>query len=44
MNEAICNEQGIDKEAYKKSFKNEHDFLYIDKPKKIAKRNFYGEL
>ena len=27
-NEAICNEQGLDKEAYKRSFKNEHDFLY----------------
>ena len=28
-NEAICNEQGIDKEAYKKSFKNEHVFFCI---------------
>ena len=43
-NEAICNEHGLDKEAYKRSLKNEHDFLYIDKPRKIAKRNFYGEL
>ena len=43
-NEAICNEQGIYKEAYKKSFKNEHDFFNIDKPRKIVKRNFYGEL
>ena len=43
-NEAICNEHGLDKEAYKRSFKNEYDFLYIDKPRKIAKRNFYGEL
>ena len=42
-NVAICNEQGLDKEAYKRSFENEHDFLYIDKPRKIAKRNFYGE-
>ena len=25
-NESICNEHGIDKEAYKRSFKNEHDF------------------
>ena len=31
-NEAICNEHGLDKEAYKRSFKNEtdFDFLYID--------------
>ena len=43
-NEAICNEHRIDKETYKRSFKNEYDFLYIDKPRKIAKRNFYGEL
>ena len=39
-NESICNEHGIDKEACKRSFKNEYDFLYIDKPRKIAKRNF----
>ena len=43
-NEAICNENGLDKEADKRSFKNEYDCLYIDKPRKIAKRNFYGEL
>ena len=43
-NEAICNEHRIDKEEYKRSFKNEYDFLYIDKPRKIAKWNFYGEL
>ena len=41
---AICNEQGLDKEAYKRRFEKEHHFLYIDKPRKIAKRNFYGEL
>ena len=43
-NEAICNEHGLDKEAYDSRFKNEYDFLYIDKPRKIAKRNFYVEL
>ena len=43
-NETICNEHRIGKEANKKSFKNEYDFLYIDKPRKIAKRNFYDEL
>ena len=37
-NEAMCNEHGLDKETYYSSFKNEYDFLYIDKPKKIAKR------
>ena len=26
-NEAICNEHGLDKEAYKRSFKNEYDFF-----------------
>ena len=39
-NEAICYDHGINKEAYKRSFKNEYNFLYIDKPRKIAKRNF----
>ena len=43
-NEAIYNEHRIDKEAYKRSFKIEYDVLYIDKPRKIAKMNFYGEL
>ena len=43
-NDAISRGHGIDKEACKKSFKKELDFLYIDKPRKIAKRNFYGEL
>ena len=43
-NESICNEHGLDKEAYKRSYKKEHDFLYIDKPRKIARRNFYGKL
>ena len=26
-NETICNEHGLDKEAYKRSFKNEYDFF-----------------
>ena len=43
-NEAIFNEHRVDKEAYKGVSKNEYDFLYIDKPTNIAKRNFYGEL
>ena len=41
-NEAICNEHRVDKEAYKRSFKNEYDCLYIDEPRKIAKRKFMG--
>ena len=41
-NESICNEHGLDKAAYKGSFKNEKDFLYIDKPRKIIKRIFIG--
>ena len=43
-NEAIYNDLGLDKEAYKRSFKNEYDFLYIDKPREIAKRNFHEGL
>ena len=43
-NETICNEHGFDKEAYKRSFNNEYEFLYIDKPRKTVKRDFYGEL
>ena len=43
-NESICNKHGLDKEAYKRSFQNEYDFLYIGKPRKIAKINFDGEL
>ena len=35
-------EHRIDKEAFKSSFKNKYDFLYIDKQRKIAKKNFIG--
>ena len=43
-NEAICNEHGLDKETNKRSFKNAYDCCIIGKPRKVAKRNFYGEL
>ena len=43
-NEAICNEQGLDKEAYMRGFEKEHNVLYIDKPRKITKFLFYEEL
>ena len=40
-NEAICNEHGLDKEAYKWSFKNEYDFFCLLINQEM---NFYGEL
>lgn len=40
----ICREQGIDKDCYKNAVKNRYDFLYLDKPKKQYKRNFYGDV
>ena len=41
-NEAVCNEHRIDKEAYKSSFKNEYDFLYIDNQERLPKGIFIG--
>ena len=38
----ISSELGIDKEKFKKATKEKYTFLYIDKPKKKVKRNFYG--
>ena len=43
-NGTIGYEQGLDKKAYKRSFKNEHDFLYIEKNQKDCQKEFYGEL
>ena len=40
----ISYELGIDKEKFKKATKEEYTFLYIDKPKKKVKRNFYGNI
>ena len=40
----ISSELGVDKEKYKKATKKPYSFLYVDKPKKRVKRNFYEEL
>ena len=40
----ISSELGVDKEKFKKATKKKYDFLYVDKPRKKVKRNFFGEL
>ena len=40
----ISSELGVDKEKFKKATKKRFSFLYVDKPRKIVKRNFTGEL
>ena len=40
----ISSELGVDKEKYKKAIKEPYSFLYVDKPKKRVKRNFYGSI
>ena len=40
----ISSELGIDKEKFKKATKEKFTFLYVDKPKKKVKRNFYGSI
>ena len=40
----ICNEQDVTSEQYKDATKKPYDFLYLDKPRKLIKRNFYGDL
>ena len=40
----LCNEQGIDKTLFDRAMKKKYDFLYVDKPEKINKRNFTGDL
>ena len=40
----ISSELGVDKEKFKKATKEPYSFLYIDKPKKKIKKNFYGAL
>ena len=40
----ISSELGVDKEQFKKATKKPFSFLYVDKPRKIVKRNFTGEL
>ena len=40
--EAICYKQRLDKEAYKRSFKNEHDFYILINQEKLPKKIFMG--
>ena len=40
----ISSELGVDKEKFKKATKEPYSFLYVDKPKKKIKKNFYGSL
>ena len=40
----IPSELGVDKEKFKKVTKEPYLFLYVDKPKKKIKTNFYGAL
>ena len=40
----ISSELGVDKEKFKKATKKPYSFLYVDKPKKIIKKNFYGDI
>ena len=40
----ISSELGVDKEIFEKATKKPFSFLYVDKPRKIVKRNFTGEL
>ena len=40
----ISSELGVDKEKYKKATEEKHHFLYVDKPRKKVKGNFYGKL
>ena len=40
----ISSELGFDKEKLKKATKEPYSFLYVDKPKKKNKKNFYGAL
>ena len=40
----ISRELGIDKNQYIKTTKKPYSFLYVDKPKNMIKRNFYGNI
>ena len=40
----ISSELGVDKEKFKKATKGPYSFLYVDKPKKKVKKNFYGNI
>ena len=40
----ISSELGVDKEKYKKATEKQYDFIYVDKPRKKVKKNFYGKI
>ena len=40
----ITRELGVTKEQYKKATNKQYSFLYVDKPSKQVKRNFYGNI
>ena len=40
----ISRELGVDKEQYIKATQKPYSFLYVDKPKKSIRRNFYGKI
>ena len=40
----ISSELGVDKEKFKKATKELYSFLYVDKPRKKVKKNFYGNI
>ena len=40
----ISRELGIDKDQYIKATQKSYSFLYVDKPKKLIRRNFYGKI
>ena len=40
----ISRELGVDKEQYINATNKPYSFLYVDKPKKIIRRNFYGKI
>ena len=40
----ISKELGVTKDTYEKATKKPYSFMYVDKPKKLVKRNFYGNI
>ena len=40
----ISRELGVDKEQYINATNKPYSFLYVDKPNKLIKRNFYGKI
>ena len=40
----ISSELGVEPEQFKKATKKPFSFLYVDKPMKIVKKNFYGNI